>query len=265
MKYFLSVGAIFKNESSAMKEWIDHYIKEGVEHFYLIDNGSTDNYIDILKQYNCITLFHDSGSGIQIQAYNKYIYPDAVKESEYIGIFDLDEFAYADNDETISSILKKEPLCNYDHIWCPWHRFGSSGHIQQPKSIINGFIKRREPKGDVLGKSIVKTSSLIKLGIHHHKIIPNSTYILSNGDTCNLNREKQYLSEDIEKKFMIRVNHYEIQSYDWFTQIKMTRGDVHKGISYNKYIINNYTFESTDRPSILTDTRLLEKKYKEYS
>ena len=32
------IVAIFKNESHILEEWIQHYIKEGVQHFYLINN-----------------------------------------------------------------------------------------------------------------------------------------------------------------------------------------------------------------------------------
>ena len=34
-KYFLSVLSVFKNESHILEEWLNHYINEGVEHFYL--------------------------------------------------------------------------------------------------------------------------------------------------------------------------------------------------------------------------------------
>ena len=47
----LSIVAMFKNESSIIKQWIKHYIEENVEHFYLIDNGSTDNYENEIKEY----------------------------------------------------------------------------------------------------------------------------------------------------------------------------------------------------------------------
>jgi hypothetical protein len=33
-KYFLTLGAIFCRESHILKEWLDHHILEGVEHFY---------------------------------------------------------------------------------------------------------------------------------------------------------------------------------------------------------------------------------------
>ena len=43
-KYFLSVLSIFKNESHILEEWLNHYINEGVDHFYLLNNNSDDNY-----------------------------------------------------------------------------------------------------------------------------------------------------------------------------------------------------------------------------
>ena len=46
----LCLVAIFKNESHILKEFITHYIKQGVDHFFLIDNGSNDNYSDILTR-----------------------------------------------------------------------------------------------------------------------------------------------------------------------------------------------------------------------
>ena len=49
--YKLSVGALFKNEASILKEWIEHYLHHGVEHFYLINDNSTDNFLDVLQPY----------------------------------------------------------------------------------------------------------------------------------------------------------------------------------------------------------------------
>ena len=56
----LSVLAMFKNEAPIIEEWIEHYIREGVEHFYLIDNGSSDNYESKINKYKTkITLVKD--------------------------------------------------------------------------------------------------------------------------------------------------------------------------------------------------------------
>jgi hypothetical protein len=41
-KYKLGMLCIIKNEEMIIKEWIKHYIWQGVQHFYIIDNESTD-------------------------------------------------------------------------------------------------------------------------------------------------------------------------------------------------------------------------------
>jgi Glycosyl transferase family 2 len=50
-KYYLSIIAIFKNEACVMKEWLDHHIGHGVEHFYLVDDDSSDDILEVLKPY----------------------------------------------------------------------------------------------------------------------------------------------------------------------------------------------------------------------
>ena len=100
-KYYLSVLAIFKNETYVLKEWIDHYISEGVEHFYMIDNNSNDNPDTILKPYiddGMVDLFHERRKQrfIQLPAYNR-LFPKLKVESEWLLVIDLDEIMYARN------------------------------------------------------------------------------------------------------------------------------------------------------------------------
>src|SRR5690348_9778161 len=60
-KYYLSIGAIFKNESHILGEWISHYLYHGVEHFYLINDESNDEYMKILQPYinkDIVTLYN---------------------------------------------------------------------------------------------------------------------------------------------------------------------------------------------------------------
>ena len=58
--HYLSIGAIFKNEEMVIKEWIDHHLFHGVEHFYLINDNSTDASEVVLQPYlarGLITLY----------------------------------------------------------------------------------------------------------------------------------------------------------------------------------------------------------------
>lgn len=50
-QYKVSVCAIFKNEAPYLKEWIEFNRIVGVEHFYLYNNNSEDNYEEIIAPY----------------------------------------------------------------------------------------------------------------------------------------------------------------------------------------------------------------------
>src|SRR5690349_25113796 len=47
----LSVCAIFQNDSKYLPEWIEFHMRQGVTHFYLYDNLSTDSPRKKLKKY----------------------------------------------------------------------------------------------------------------------------------------------------------------------------------------------------------------------
>ncbi len=49
--YELGAACIFKDCASLLKEWIEYHRMVGVEHFWLYNNSSTDNYAEILKPY----------------------------------------------------------------------------------------------------------------------------------------------------------------------------------------------------------------------
>ena len=144
MKYFLSVVAIFKNESNIITEWLEHYLAEGVNHFYLIDNGSTDNYQKLIESYikeKLVDIKVDDRPHMQVEHYNSYL--DKIKkESEWVMVVDLDEFIYSRlSYTTISDYLKSIPN-TIAQIYVPWKMFGSSGQIIQPSCCIDTFRLR---------------------------------------------------------------------------------------------------------------------------
>jgi cellulose synthase/poly-beta-1,6-N-acetylglucosamine synthase-like glycosyltransferase len=70
--YMLVVVSMFKNENLTIGEWIEHNVSMGVEHFYLVDNGSTDDYERVLRPHvdaGIVTLVVDprrSGQDLQL-------------------------------------------------------------------------------------------------------------------------------------------------------------------------------------------------------
>ena len=51
LKYEISLCLIFKDEGRFLKEWLDYHLTVGVDHFYLYDNNSTDNYREVVRPY----------------------------------------------------------------------------------------------------------------------------------------------------------------------------------------------------------------------
>ncbi|NGX38742.1 MAG: hypothetical protein KR126chlam1_00052 [Chlamydiae bacterium] len=50
-KYNLSACALFKDEAPYLREWLEYHKMLGVDHFYLYNNDSTDNYYEVLRPY----------------------------------------------------------------------------------------------------------------------------------------------------------------------------------------------------------------------
>ena len=58
-QYKVTICAIFKNEGPYLREWLEYHMMIGVEHFYMYNNCSDDDYLTILKPYiddNIVTL-----------------------------------------------------------------------------------------------------------------------------------------------------------------------------------------------------------------
>lgn len=224
--YFLALYAIFKNESHIFKEWLEHYMREGVEHFYLIDNGSDDDYGKVIKPYmDKITLFHDTGDyssgkySKQASLYQKHIFPK-FNETVWMLCVDFDEFMYTKKGTLHSELMKSE----YDgvgQIMVPWKMFGSSGHITQPGRVVQSFLYRKKLPYFTYGnyKTICRTEAIEEIdGVHWYENIKSGFRTIKYKDQNELTEEEQ-------RNLPFQLNHYIIQSWEWFKNTKMTRGD----------------------------------------
>jgi len=216
MKKYLSVGAVFKNEQHCIVEFIEHYLYHGVDHLYLINDFSNDNFRSLILPYiksGVVTLFENDimtdRMNRQCEIYNKFFLP-ILNETEWIAILDLDEFMYSPTEINIQNVIKK--YNNYNSIRVEWVNFGSNGRIAQPSSIVEGFTMRTKiPNGNHYSyKSILKSADVIEFGVHESQI--------KNINSINLS----YTSGSNE----LFINHYRLQSKEFFMNVKSTRGDV---------------------------------------
>lgn len=254
-----------------MREWLNHHINEGVDHFHLINNGSTDDFFSAIKPFidqGFVTLFDDDSKWAQVKLYNTYILPRK-EESQWFMIIDLDEFVYARNGfnmitQYLTTIKKRTGM-----IRIPWKMFGSSGNELQPEKVIKSFTKRslynrRKNHGmnDVdygLNKVIVRNNALRALGIHYSKI---KLFFCTEDATGKKIHKKNpnftRINEEILGKSYLHLNHYAIQSLEWFLAVKCIRGSADN--SAHERVRNIEYFESYDKTSNDVEDLELKKK-----
>ena len=149
--YDLAVVAIFKNEARYLKEWLDYHLLAGVDHFYLYNNESSDDYKKILAPYvekNLVTLTEWPGNIMQIPAYNDAI--DKYRfECRYMAFIDCDEFIFPKTNQKISEVV--EEILSLDEnaagLGINWQIFGSNGQdkADYSRGVLERFT-RRAPK-----------------------------------------------------------------------------------------------------------------------
>jgi hypothetical protein len=254
--YSFSICSVFKNESHILQEWLEHYIYHGVEHFYLVNDFSTDDYLSIINQYSqYVTLFDNDivtkDVGRQTQIYDKYFKP-IMSESKWLAIIDLDEFVYSPYELDIKKII--ETFDSYSQITIDWLHFGSNEHILQPNSVVEGFTKRAEfttSKPYYSYKPIFQPTYLISFGIHRHNM---------HGPQIHLNYDNQKLPPLI-------MNHYAIQSRSFFMEVKAKRGDVnnwfdHKNLQRNREYFDGYDINDVIDMSLYEQNKNIIQKLK---
>ena len=72
---YFSICSSFKNQSKDLQKWLDYHINIGVDHFYLYDNDSTDNYREVLKKYyddGFLTLIKMNGDNVKEKIHNHF-------------------------------------------------------------------------------------------------------------------------------------------------------------------------------------------------
>lgn len=135
-KYTLSICAIFKNEAPYMKEWMEYYILMGVDHFYLYDNNSDDNYLEILKPYidqGIVTFQQWPDIPGQISAYRHW-YEHYRHETNWCTFIDLDEFLCPLYGVNLKEWLGKHQKYPIYAIY--WQMFGTSGRLVSDNSKL---------------------------------------------------------------------------------------------------------------------------------
>lgn len=236
-KYTLGLLVIAKNESMIIEEFIEHYLWQGVEQFYIIDNGSTDNFKEKVDPYikdDKVQYFDLPQPHNQEGHYNDIYNRVAKHECKWLIVCDVDEYMYnKTKGHTLKDYVNSIDHANVGVIYLNWKMFGSNGYEKQPRSIRKSFLHRHKDVHQ-LGKCIINTTYVTRLHTHHHDMSDDTKHSL--------------------RPVELALNHYPLMSKEYFAEVKMTRGDV--AVSDWNVLRNWVYFENYDRDTNYYDDEL---------
>ena len=232
-KYNVSICAIFKNEAPYLREWIEFNHLVGIEHFYMYNNNSEDDYLSVLRPYiagGLVTLIQWPHNQMQMESYKDCIEKYA-SETKWLGFIDIDEFIVPKSTDTIYEFLKPfEKKAGSVNIY--WRLYGTSGLMDRD---LNGFVSEDFtvcwPKYCDIGKCFYNTAfgfnpNSKKAAQLHHKFWANHKGkdippVNIFNHVCIGNRN---IADTMD--FPIQINHYFTKSYKEYA-VKRAKGDVY--------------------------------------
>ena len=217
-KYNVAVCAIFKNEAPYLREWIEFNHIVGVEHFYLYNNNSEDDYMNVLKPYiecGLVTLTQWPYNQKQMECYMACI----------------DEFIVPKSTNSVYDFLQPfEKKAGSVNIY--WKIFGTSGQLDRKLSgLVSEDFMVCWPKYMDLGKCFYNTafgfdSNSKHAAQLHHKFWAN--YKGKDIPPVNIFNKICIGNRNVAKTsdFPIQINHYFTKSYKEYA-MKRAKGDVY--------------------------------------
>ena len=261
----LAIATSLKDEGPYIEEWLTYHLLAGVEHFYLYDHESVDNYNDIIKPYvdaGIVTTIKYPDNISSYAAFNV-----AVKQfkffNRYLAFVDIDEFIFPKSNrpvvEVVDEILSHDP--NAGGLAINWQIFGSNG--QETADFSRGVLERftrRAPTDFFYTETYKKTP--INVGNAHIKNITNPRRInfIANYHAFNYFETFYSVNENLNPPLdwrsipisadKIVINHYYTKSREEFIKRK-SRRTAERLISISA--IKERLFELCDRNDVFDD------------
>lgn len=214
--------AVFRNEAPYLSEWIEFHRAVGVEHFYLYNNDSRDDFRPTLATRIAdatVTLTDMPEHPVQIKAYDHCLSSHRL-DARWIAFIDVDEFllpvAISDLRQVLADYERHPALC------VNWMVYGSSGRICAPRDelVIEAFTRRapiRWPWNSQI-KSVLDPKRTVRaLHAHHFELLGSAPAVDERHQPVHSSATRA-VSVD-----RIRINHYAVKSFEEFLR-RRSRG-----------------------------------------
>jgi hypothetical protein len=237
-KYYLAVVAIFRNEVRFLKEWIEFHKLVGVEHFYLYNNLSTDDYMSVLSPYidsGLVELFnitteHETNSQWYFIQNNVYLNTakSVASQVEWLAAIDIDEFLFSPKNINLNIILKDYD--NYASISVNWRMFGSSNVTRiRDDQLMTEVLLFSEHRQNLHVKSFFKPRYVVNIENPHYAVLEKGHLQITENYQEFIGPFSPFHSSNI-----LRINHYWCKDLEFFNSTKLSRTHIKEELKDNE-------------------------------
>lgn len=226
----VAICMMFQNEQRFLREWLCYHKAIGVNHFYLYDNASDNDCLQILEPYvqrGEVELYYFPEKSHDVAEHNnlqKKAYNHALKRAKghyrWLAAIDADEFICLTRRGHLPRFLK-----DYRYaagLALNWVMYGSAGIRElEPAELQIERLNRRAPQAwgeHFLVKSIVKVKDVQEMGIHVPKYKMGRKAVFANHQ--RFSHTPLFSLPPIED---IRINHYWWRDESYFQNVKLAR------------------------------------------
>lgn len=138
-QWYLGIAAVFQDEELFLKEWIEYHMIIGVQHFYLYNNGSTDNYHKVLDPYirkGIVELFDCeklAGNNRIISALGDAIHR-ANSKCNWLALIEIDEYIMPVDSDNMRDFLSDYE--GFAGVIVNWQIYGTSWVSKLPEGML---------------------------------------------------------------------------------------------------------------------------------
>ena len=210
---------IGKNENKYVREYVDHYIKYGVDKIFIYDNNDLngESFEDIIRDYiknKNVEIINYRGKKTMQVNMMRDCYKKNNKKYDWFIMYDMDEFIFLKNYNNIKFYLnnKRFKECTLIYLNRPFHTDNEQIHYNN-KSLVERF-----PKAFYNIKSI-------KSILRGHN--PNINILSIHGINYRIPACNGFGQKGKKKKVDFKyyyINHYYFKSTEEFVK-KINRGD----------------------------------------
>lgn len=236
-RHGIAIAVCVKDEASYIEEWVRFHRAVGIRHFYIYDNGSTDDTRAILRDLldeDALTIIpwagwmKDAATETRLNG-QVIVFAHAILNFggayRWMAFIDVDEFLLPKEGQTVEQALAA--VGDFPNVSLPWHMFATSGHEKRPNGplTLSYTMRGADPmtrKENVSNfKCIVDPCEVIEVSVHQFKTREFDDLTANDAGKRFTRRARK--SPDFYSNRFLQLNHYYTKSREEL-MAKIARG-----------------------------------------